>query len=93
MVLLQAAMSGGFVLIIVFGVFFIIGTPVLTRQFIRTYWKLKGKSQHFINTEPFYKDPFPFLISILLSISVLIGFCYLMIILFDALLPNFGYFN
>jgi hypothetical protein len=93
MVLLQAAMSGGFVLVIALCVFLIIGTPLLSRLFIRTYWKLKGKSRNFISNEPYYKDPFPFLVSIILSVSVLIGFLYLLIVLCDKLIPDSGYLN
>ena len=86
MVLLQAAMMGGFVLLIFLFILLIIGTPILTSLFMKAYWRLVDKKQNIIDNKPYYKEPLPFLTSIILSIAMLVGLFYLSLIL---LFPNF----
>jgi len=93
MVLLQAAMLGGFVLFVFLCITLVIGTPLLTGLFMKVYWRFAHKKDNIADGKPYYKEPLPFVLSILLSISLLIGFVYLLIVLFDRLNLNFGYFN
>jgi uncharacterized protein involved in cysteine biosynthesis len=92
-VLLQAAMAGGFVLFAFLCITLVIGTPLLRGLFMKVYWRLADKKDNITNDKPYYKEPVPFVLSIILSISLLIGFVYLLIVLFDRLNPNYGYFN
>jgi len=89
MILLQAAMAAGFILLLTLGVFLLIGVPLLTGLFMRTYWKLSGKKQNIEKKTPYYKDILPFFLSILLSAVITLIFFYSLLILFDKLYPNF----
>ena len=93
MVLLQAAMIGGMILVIFFGVFLLIGIPVLTGIFMKWFWRLIGKKENIENKVLYYKDPLPFIISIIFSIFILGSIFYLLIIWFDKAFPNWGYYN
>ena len=89
MILLQAAMAAGLILLIVFLVFILIGTFILTRLFLNIYWKLSGKSQNIEAKIPYYKDLLPFLLTIIMSVIITSFIFYLLLILFDKLYPNF----
>lgn len=93
MVLLQAAMSRGFVLIIFLISFIVIFTPVLTCLLMKLFWRILKKEAYINLKKPYYKDPLPFSASIILSISFLIFVFYLLILWFDKAFPNYGYYN
>jgi hypothetical protein len=88
MVLLQAAMLGEFILVVFYGIFLIIGTILLTGLFMKSYWTLNGKGQNLIQGKPYYKEPLPFFISIILSIAITTGVFYFILVLFDKAFPN-----
>jgi uncharacterized membrane protein YjjP (DUF1212 family) len=83
MILLQAGMMGGLILVIIFGIFLLIYIPILTGIFMKLFWRLIDKKEKIENNISYYKDPFPFLISIAFSIFTLIVPSYLLIIWFD----------
>jgi hypothetical protein len=89
MVLLQAAMLGGFMLVAVFCIFLIVGTPLLTGLFMKVYWRVADKKQYIIDNKPYYKEPLPFLVCVLLSVFAIAGFICLLLVLFDKAFPNF----
>ena len=91
MVLLQAAMVGGFMILIFLFIFLIIGTPILTGLFMKSYWKRTDKKQKILDDTPYYKDLLPFLASVILSIVTLVGLFCLLLILFDTLYPDFSF--
>jgi uncharacterized protein involved in cysteine biosynthesis len=93
MILLQAAMLGRFVLFAFLCITLVIGTPFLTGLFMKVYWRLADKKDNIAGGKPYYKEPLPFVLSIILSISLLIGFVYLLVVLFDKLNPDYDYFN
>jgi hypothetical protein len=93
MILLQAAMLGGFLLFAFLCITLVTGTPLLTGLFMKVYWRFANKKDNIINGKAYYKEPIPFVLSIILSISLLIAFVYLLIVLFDKLNPDYGYFN
>jgi uncharacterized protein involved in cysteine biosynthesis len=81
MILLQAAMLGGFVLFAFLCITLVIGTPLLTGLFMKVYWRLADKKDNIAGGKPYYKEPLPFVLSIILSISLLIGFVYFLVVL------------
>lgn len=91
MILLQAAMAAGLVLLVIFGIYLLIGIPILTMVLMKAYWKISNQLEKISNGTPYYKDPFPFVISIVLSLAVLIFGFYLFIIFLDKFIPSFGY--
>lgn len=93
MILLQAAIAAGFILLVVFGVYLLIGIPLLTMLFMKTYWKISHQHEKIKNKTAYYKDPFPFVISIVVALCILIFGFYLFIISIDKIFPNFGSSN
>ena len=93
MILLQAAMAGGFVLIILLGVFLLIGIPVLTTVLMKLYWRFAGKKENIKNGKAYYKDFIPFLSILIFSIIALLLLFYMLIILFDTIYPAYGSSN
>lgn len=86
MILLQAAMAMGFVLLVGLIVFLAIGTPLLVILFMKlyrsSYQENRGKSDRL----PYYKEPIPFILSILVALFVLI-------VIYFLLVDMFFYFN
>jgi len=93
MFLLQAAIAGKIVLIILFGLFLLIGIPILTSVLMKLYWTITGKKDNIKNGKAYYKDFIPFLSILIFSTVALILLFYLLIILFDKAFPSFGYSN
>ena len=93
MILLQAAIAAGFILLVIFGVYLLIGIPLLTMLLMKTYWKISNQQEKIKKKTPYYKDPYPFVISIVLALGVLIFGFYLFIISLDKIFPSFGYSN
>ena len=93
MILLQAAIAAGLVLLVIFGIYLLIGIPLLTMLFMRTYWKISNQHEKIKNKTAYYKDPCPFVISILPALGILIFGFYLFIISLDKIFPGFGYAN
>ena len=69
-VILQAAMAAGFVALFLYGVFIVLTIIFGSRLLMRMYWKLTNQIEKITNKTPYYKDLFPFLISVIISISV-----------------------
>lgn len=90
MVLLQAAMLGGLILMIFLISFIVIFTPILTCLLMNLFWRILKKEEYINAKKPYYKDPLPFIVSIILSISFLVFVFYLLIIWYDKAHPNFG---
>ena len=93
MIFLQAAIAAGFILLIIFCIYLLIGIPFLTILFIKTYWKISNQQEKIKNKLPYYKDFFPFVMSIILSLVILLIGFYLLVILLDKIFPSFGYSN
>lgn len=93
MFLLQSALSVISVLLVFLCIMLVIVTPLLTGIFMRAYWKLADKTHNIIENKPYYKEPLPFLFSIILSVSLIIGFFLLLILLLDKIDPGWNYFN
>ncbi len=91
MILLQAAIAAGMVLVLILAIFIIIGTPILTGFFMRVIWKKTGKEENIENKIPYYKDLLLFLISVIFSIVIILIIFFLMLILFDKLYPDFSF--
>jgi uncharacterized membrane protein YidH (DUF202 family) len=85
MIFLQAAIAGGIVLLI--------GIPILTGIFMNVYWRSVGKEENIKNKKPYYSDPFPFIVTIIVSILILLCLFYLLIIILDKVFPGYGYSN
>ena len=49
MILLQAAIAAGLVLIVVFGIYLLIGIPILTTVLMKTYWKISNQLEKISN--------------------------------------------
>lgn len=81
MVLLQAAMMAGFVVILGYAILLIIGTPILIGFIMKGYWRLTKRALDFGKQTPYYKEPIPFLISIVISVGIITGLCYCLFLL------------
>lgn len=93
MILLQAAIAAEFLLLVIFGIYLLIGFPLVITLLMKTYWKMSNQQEKINNKTPFYKDPYPFIFSIIVALGVLIGGFYIIIISFDKIFPEFGYLN
>lgn len=71
MALLQAALAGGYILMIFYVPYLIIGTMILSSFFMKTYWKFINKRHYIIDGKPYYKDPFAYITSVIASIFIL----------------------
>ena len=76
MILLQAAMAAGLILVILYCIFLIIGTPFLVGLFMKGYWRLVGKKNNITDGKPYYKEPLPFVLSVILCLAMLTGLFY-----------------
>ena len=90
---LQAAMTAGFVLMIMFGIYMLIGIPLLTILFMKTYWKISNQQERIKNKVAYYKDPIAFVVSILFVFGILLLSFYLFVMSLDKIFPGFGYSN
>ncbi|HEY4788639.1 MAG TPA: hypothetical protein VIH57_21460 [Bacteroidales bacterium] len=93
MILLQAAMAAGAVLLIYLGVLLVIVVPILTGLLMRFSWRIFGKQDYIKNGIPYYKDHLLYFLCLLVSIGITLLLFYLSLILFDKLNPDFGYHN
>ena len=93
MILLQAMMMGGLILLISLGGFLLFGIPLLTGLFLKSFWKLTNQRQKIADNIPYYKDPLPFIMAIGISFIILLGLFDLLIIWLDKAFPTSGYFN
>lgn len=91
--LLQAAMMAGYMLFIGLCVFLIVGVPLLTALLMRSYWKIRARDQNDFDKQPFYKEPLPYLVSIIISIVILFGVFCLLIVILDKIFPNVLYYS
>jgi len=89
MILLQAGIGLGFLLILLFVVLLIIGIPFLVKHLMETYWKLSGKIDNIKNKLPYHKDTLPFVVCVYLSLLIIFGLFYSLLLLFDKLFPHF----
>lgn len=90
MVILQAGIAGGFLIIILFGIYLLVGLPLLTGMFMKFVWRRLNKEKLITNNTPYYKDPIWFFPRLLLSIVILGYVFYLLLILVDQLYPGWG---
>jgi len=93
MILLQAAIAAGFFLAIFFIIFLMIGVPLLVGTFMRWSWRVFKKVDYLRNNMPYYKDPVLFFPCLVVSIIILCCSFYLLILLFDKLNPNWGWYT
>ena len=90
MILLQAAMAAGLILIVIFGVILLIGIPLLTGFFVKLFWRVTNKSENIENKVAYYKDKWPFVISVWVSFFILATMFYLLILWFDKSFSGFS---
>ena len=87
MILLQAAMPGGFLMMVFLGLLLLAGVPILTTILMRVYRKATGKNDR--AKKEFYKDIIPFISIVIFSLIALLLLFYLLVILFDSVTPSF----
>ena len=87
MILLQAAMAGGFLMMVFLGLLLLAGVPILTTILMRVYRKSTGKNDR--AKKEFYKDIIPFISIVIFSLIALLLLFYLLVILFDSVIPSF----
>ena len=93
MILLQAAIAGGAVLLFLFGLFMLIGAPILTVLLMKIIRKILAKENLIQNKKPYFKNLLLYFLCLIFSIILLGLIFYLLLFLFDKFNPNFGYFN
>ena len=86
MILLQAAMAGGFLMMVFLGLLLLAGVPILTTILMRVYRKATGKNDR--AKKEFYKDIIPFISIVIFSLIALLLLFYLLVILFDSVIPS-----
>ena len=86
MILLQAAMPGGFLMMVFLGLLLLAGVPILTTILMRVYRKATGKNDR--AKKEFYKDIIPFISIVIFSLIALLLLFYLLVILFDSVIPS-----
>jgi hypothetical protein len=92
-ILLQAAIAAGFFLFILFGAFLLIVTPKLVGLLMKFIWRRQNKEDYLKNNTPYYKDPVLYFPCLILSIIILSYMFYLLLLLFDKLIPNWGLYT
>jgi hypothetical protein len=80
-------MGGGSIFYIILPIYLIIGIPIVTGILMKMYWRIMGKSQQIIDGKPYYQEPFPFVVSLALSLIILSGIGYLLLLLFERIYP------
>jgi uncharacterized membrane-anchored protein len=88
MILLQAAMAMGFVLLVGLIVFLAIGTPLLVIFFMKLYRSSYQENREKSDRLPYYKEPIPFILSILVALFVLIVIYFLLVDMFFCFNPD-----
>ena len=88
MFFLQAAMGAGIVLFVFFCIYMVIGIRILVPLFMRLLSK-ERKSSESQKSGPYYARPFPYFISLIVSITILLAVFYALILLFDKFFPDF----
>jgi hypothetical protein len=87
MIMLQAAMAGGFLMMVFLGLLLLAGVPILTTILMRLYRKSSLKKDR--GKKEFYQDIIPFISIVFFSITTLLFLFYLLIILLDGVVPSF----
>lgn len=93
MILLQAAFGTGLLLIGIFFVYLLIGTPLLSMLLMKMFWYASNQQEKIKNKIPYYKQPLPFAISIILALAILVFGFYLFMIWLDKIFPDWGYLS
>lgn len=93
MILLQAAIAAGLFLVILLGIFLLVGVPILVGVLMKFVWRRLNKEEYITNKTPYYKDPVWFFLSVLVSIVILGYVFYLLLVLFDKLNPGWGLYT
>jgi hypothetical protein len=93
MILLQAAIAAGFVLIIVLILFLFFGATIFTKLLMKLYWKLSGNGKYIIAKKPYHKNIIPFLLSIIISLLISVSLFYSFLLFLDFIFPSFRYSN
>lgn len=88
MFFLQAAIGAGLILFVFFGIYIVIGLRILVPLFFKLLLK-KRENGELRRSTPYYSRPFPYVISLMLSISILLPVFYGLILLFDKFFPDF----
>ena len=69
------------------GLLLLAGVPILTTILMRVYRKATGKNDR--AKKEFYKDIIPFISIVIFSLIALLLLFYLLVILFDSVIPSF----
>jgi hypothetical protein len=67
MILLQAAMMAGYLMLIFYGLFLFAGILVLLNPCMKLFWNLFYRNQKLTSGLHFYKYPLPFILSLIVS--------------------------
>ena len=85
MTLLQALSGSAGLKIVIFEVLFVIVaitiSILLTNFLMKTYWNFTDRKQNITDGKPYYKEPVPFLISILLAVMITLLIIYVLLLL------------
>ncbi|MCD6012434.1 MAG: hypothetical protein K0Q79_2296 [Flavipsychrobacter sp.] len=93
MFFLQAAMGFGYVVVLIFGLLILVGVPILTRLFMEYIWRKKGKRKFIEKKTPYYKDPIWFILCMITSFVIVTIVFFFVLIFFDKLFPQYGFYN
>jgi len=69
-VFLQAAMMAGYLMMIFYGMFLFIGIVFLIKPCMKLFWSLFYRNQKLTSSDPYYKYPIPFILSLIVSVGL-----------------------
>jgi len=71
MKLLQAAMGAGLLIVyVIYPIFLVIGTMATINWLMRLVWRMRNKQEYIQQKMPYYKDPWWFILCLIISIAV-----------------------
>jgi hypothetical protein len=80
-ILLQAGMLFGAIGIITYVTLLFILLPLISGIIMKTFWKIRKKTEYLSNNYEYYKDPIYFIISLLISLIIITSLFYYFILL------------
>ncbi len=88
-IILQAAMFAELFITFIFTIFSILATTFLTSFLMKFYWEHTNKKHLITGKTPYYKDPIPYFIFIILSFIISIGLFFCLCLIYIKLFPNY----
>jgi hypothetical protein len=90
MLLLQSAMAGGILFLIILLVMLLAGLPALTRMYVKIYRRIFRIDPNDLRRVKFFRVTIPFLVAGIFALLTVAGLFRLVVLLFDVFNPGYG---